>query len=149
MSHPEEAIQYFEKSSEYGNGDAIVEVGLIHLHGMAGFTKCKQDFNKASHYFEMATTARFEPCPYRQNQVLEGLNALRLLKERPDCVLVRPMPHSEEVRKAQDEGKANPEMVRPLTMQELQTKINEENLAPFGTALIPNTAFDELKKRKG
>ena len=88
-SNAQGAIENFEKSAEYGNGDAMVEVGLIYVYGLCGVTKCEQNLEKAKKYLTMALTAVGQPCDYRKNQIREGLVALNTLSYNPEAVIVR------------------------------------------------------------
>ena len=89
-SNAEEAIQHFEKGAEYGNGDAMVEVGLIYIYGRVGHAACEQNLAKSKKYLNDALTAPFQPSDYRKNQIREGLNAHMILSVNPNVTMVFP-----------------------------------------------------------
>ena len=62
---------------------------------------------------------------------MEGMNAIFVIKANPDMCIARPLPDAKQVRKAYDEGTQQPNMVKPVTLDELR-KNQDLSLGPPG-----------------
>ena len=89
LSESEEALAMFEKGAAYGNGDAMVEAGLILLHGACGTSKARQDLPLSKKYLKMAMTCEHQACDYRLMQVREALAGHQQLERDPNALIVR------------------------------------------------------------